>query len=100
MPILSWFVESRTKGTLFLHCGDRFYKVLKMRSKGDNIYAFKCEDLETEESREFQFRMLGLLEPADRAFSIMKSPRDIFFIDLDNNGKWTIKPKTSSMLLH
>jgi hypothetical protein len=83
-------VESKTKGTMILRCGRRFYKVLKLRSKGDNSYTFECKDLDTKESREFQFKMSGLLEAADHAFSVMKSPKDIFFLDLDNEGKWKI----------
>lgn len=75
---------------MILRCGGRFCKVLKLTSKGDNSYTFECKDLDTKESREFEFRMAGLLEAADRAFSIMKSPKDIFFLDLDNNGKWKI----------
>jgi hypothetical protein len=75
---------------MILRCGGRFYKVPKLRSKGDNSYTFECKDLDTKENREFQFRMSGLLEAADRAFSVMKSPKDIFFLDLDSNGKWKI----------
>lgn len=74
----------------FLRCGGRFYKVLKLRSQGDNSHIFECKDLDTRKSREFQFRMTGLLEAAGRAFSIMKSPKDVFFLDLDDNGKWKI----------
>jgi len=29
-------VESKTKGTMILRCGGCFYKVLKLRSSGDN----------------------------------------------------------------
>ena len=75
---------------MILRCEGRFYKVLKLRSKGDSSYAFECKDLDTKESKEFQLSITGLLEAADRAFSIMKSPKDIFFLDLDNEGKWKI----------
>jgi len=75
---------------MILRCEGRFYKVLKLRSKGDISYIFKCKDLDTKESKEFQLSTTGLLEAADRAFSIMKSPKDIFFLDLDNEGKWKI----------
>jgi hypothetical protein len=34
--------------------------------------------------------MLGLLEALDRAVAVMKSPKDIFFLDLDRNGEWKI----------
>lgn len=43
----------------FLRCGGRFYKVLKLRSQGDNSHIFECKDLDTRKSREFQFRMTG-----------------------------------------
>lgn len=46
-----------------------------------------CRKLDSKESRVFHYKMLGLLEAVDRAFSIMKSPKDIFFLDLDNNSK-------------
>jgi hypothetical protein len=36
---------------------------------------------------------LGVLEAMDAAYSIMKDPRDIMLIDLDNQGKWKIIPK-------
>lgn len=83
-------MESKTKGTMILRCGGRFYKVLKLRSSGDNSYTFECKDMDTKDDKKFQFRMSGLLEAADRAFSVMKSPKDIFFLDLDNEGKWKI----------
>ena len=66
---------------MILHYSRRFYKVIKVKSKGDNSYTFECKDLDTKESKKFQFRMNGLLEAADHAFSIMKSPKNIFFLD-------------------
>ena len=75
---------------MILRFGGRFYKVLKLRSKGDNSYTFECKDLDTKESREFQFRMTALLEAADQAFKVMKSSKDIFFLDLDSNGEWKV----------
>ena len=83
-------VESKTKGTIILRCGGRFYKVLKLRSTGDNNYTFECKDVDTREEKTLEFKMSGLLEAADQAFKVMKSPKDIFFLDLDNNGKWKI----------
>jgi len=82
--------QKNRKGSQEVLLRRALYKVLKLRSKGDNSYTFECKDLDTKESREFQFEMTGLLEAADRAFSIMKSPKDIFFLDLDDNGKWKI----------
>ena len=72
---------------MILRCGGRFYKVLKLRSKEINSYTFECKDLETKESREFPIQIDWVLEAAGSAFSIMKSPKDLFFLDLDNNRK-------------
>ena len=81
-------MESRTDGTMILRYSGRFYKVIKVRSRGDNSYTFECKDLDTKRSRTLKFSLSGFLEAADRAFSVMKSPRDIFLLDLDNEGKW------------
>ena len=59
-------MESRTKGTMILRCGGRFYKVLKLRSTGDNNYTFECKELDTKEGKNLQFKMSGLLEALDR----------------------------------
>ena len=75
---------------MILRCGGHFYKVLKMSSKGDNSYVFECKELYSKESKELQFRIMGLLEAAEHAFKIMKNKKDIFFLDLDDNGKWKI----------
>jgi len=83
-------VESRTKGTMILRSKGRFYKVLKLRSTGDNNYTFECKDLDTKEDKSLQFNLSGMLESAETAFKSMKSPKDIFFLDLDNNGEWKI----------
>jgi hypothetical protein len=37
--------------------------------------------------------MLGMLETLDPAVSVMKNPKDILLIDLDNQGKWKIITK-------
>jgi len=34
-----------------------------------------------------------MLEAMDAAYSVMKDPKDIMLIDLDNQGKWKIIPK-------
>ena len=34
--------------------------------------------------------MSGLLEAIDHAFKVMKSPKDVFFLDLDNKGEWKV----------
>jgi hypothetical protein len=83
-------VESRTKGTMILRCGGRFYKILKIRSLGDNNYIFEAKDLDTKQDKILEFNMSGALEAADEAFKVMKSPKDILFSDMDNNGKWKV----------
>jgi len=37
--------------------------------------------------------MLGMLEVLDSAVSVMKNAKDILFMDLDNQGKWSILAK-------
>jgi hypothetical protein len=54
------------------------YKVLKLKSSEDNNCIFECKELDIKRSKQFQFKMSILLEAANRAFSIMKSPKDIF----------------------
>jgi hypothetical protein len=83
-------VESRTKGTMILRSSGRFYKVLKLTSSGENNYTFECKDLNTKEDKILHFKMSGLLEAADRAFEVMKSPKDVFLLDLDRNGTWKV----------
>lgn len=68
----------------------KFFKVIKARSQGDNNYVFECKDLDTKEDKTLQFNLSGFLEAADRAFQVMKSPKDIFFLDLDRNGEWKV----------
>jgi hypothetical protein len=75
---------------MILRCGGRFYKVLKVRSRGGNSYTFECIDVDSKQSRTLRFKLSGFLEAAERAFSIMKSPKDIFILGLDNEGKWKV----------
>ena len=83
-------MESQTKGTMILRYNGRFYKVINVRSRGDNNYIFESKDLDTKEDTILKFNMSGLLEATDQAFKAMKSPKDIFFLDLDNHGKWKV----------
>jgi hypothetical protein len=75
---------------MILRYSGRFYKVIKAKSSGDNSSTFECKDIDTKQSRTLKFSLSGFLEAADHAFSAMKSQKDIFFIDLDNEGKWKI----------
>jgi hypothetical protein len=83
-------MESKSKGTMILRCTGRFYKVIKVRTRGHNSYTFECKELDTKKSRILEFSLSGFLEAADQAFKVMRSPKDIFFLDLDNNGKWKV----------
>jgi hypothetical protein len=83
-------MESRTKGTMILRFKGKFYKVIRSRSQVDNNYVFECKDPDTKEDKTLCFNMSGFLEAADQAFKVMKSPKDIFFLDLDRNGEWKI----------
>lgn len=75
---------------MILRYSGRFYKVIEVRSHGGSSYTFDCRDLSDKQIRTLSFSLSGFLEAADQAFKVMKSPKDIFFLDLDNNGKWKI----------
>jgi hypothetical protein len=80
---------------MILRYGGRLYKVLEVRTAEENSYTFECRDLESKQSQVFKYKLVGyksagLLDALDRAFSNVKSPKDILFLDLDSNEKWQI----------
>jgi len=83
-------VKSRIKGTFILRRKGRFYKVITTRHTGGNWWTFECKDIESKRNQVFKYEMLGMLEALDSAASVMKDPKDILLIDLDNQGKWKI----------
>lgn len=83
-------MEFKTNGTMILRHLGKLLKVLHIDSYGNKKYRFECQDLSTEEEKVFRFNIAGLLEAADYAFQIMNSSKDIFFVDLDHNGEWTV----------
>lgn len=83
-------MESRTKGTMFLHYKRHLFKVIKVRSRGDNNWTFECNELDRKKSHTLTLNLSGFLEAMDKALPAMKSPKDIFFLDLDNNGEWKV----------
>ena len=70
-----------------------FFKAITIRPVGDNRYVFGCRELDSEKSEVLTFRMLGLLDAMEAAASVMKDPKDILLVDLDNQGKWKILTK-------
>jgi hypothetical protein len=50
-------------------------------------------DIESKQPKVFKYEMLGMLEALDSAASMLKDPKDILLIDLDNQGKWKIMTK-------
>lgn len=75
-------MESSTKGTMILLSGERFYKILKLRSTGDNNYLFECKDLDTKESKVLQYRMSGLREALDQAIKRAKQLGSFDYLSL------------------
>jgi len=86
-------VKSQIKGTFILRRRGRFFKVIKTRRTGGNWWTFECKDIQSKQSRVFKYEMLGMLEALDSAASVMKDPKDILLIDLDNQGKWKTMTK-------
>jgi len=80
----------KREGSFFLKDKGRFFKVITVRPVGDNTYVFDCRELVSKKSEVLTFRMLGLLEALDVAARVMKDPKDILLVDLDNQGKWKI----------
>ena len=86
-------METQSKGTLILRVRGRFFKVLAVRSRGDNWYTFECKSLDSKESCTFKYQLLGMLEAMNHATSLMKKPEDIMMIDMDNQGEWKLMTK-------
>lgn len=83
-------MESKTKGTMILRYSGRFYKVIKVRSSGDNNWTFECKDLDTKKNRTLTLDLSGFLEALDKALPAMKNPKDMFFLDFHNQGQWKV----------
>jgi hypothetical protein len=83
----------QTKGTFILKNKGRFFKVITVRSVGDNRYIFDCREIDSKKSEVLTFRMLGLLEAMDAGARVMRDPKDILLVDLDNQGRWKIVSK-------
>jgi hypothetical protein len=70
----------------------RFFKVITVRGTG-NKYMFECMDIESKQRQVLTYEMLGLLEVFDAAARVMKDPKDILLVDLDDQDKWKIMTK-------
>lgn len=86
-------LKSQIKGTFILRRNGRFYKVIKTRHTGGNWWTFECKDIDSKQNVVFNFEMLGMLKTLDSAASVMKDPKDILLMDLDNQGRWSILTK-------
>jgi len=83
----------QVKGSFFLKDKGRFFKVITVRPVGDNRYVFDCRELGSEKSEVLTFRLLGLLDAMETAASVMRDPKDVLLVDLDDQGKWKIMTK-------
>ena len=90
MDVVKERLEFRIKGTLILRRRGRYFKVITTRHAGDDWWTFQYIDVESKQKRVFKYQMLGMLEAMDSAASVTKDPKDILFMDLDNQGKWKI----------
>jgi len=82
-------LQFKSNGTMILrHCGNLF-KVSNIHSYGNKTFRFECQDIATKEEKLFQFILSGLLEAVDYAFKVMRSSKDIFFLDLEHN-QWDV----------
>ena len=86
-------MKIQIKGTFILRRKGRFYKVIKTRHTEGSWWTFGCKDIESMQDVVFNFEMLGMLKALDSAASVMREPKDILLMDLDNQGKWAILTK-------
>jgi hypothetical protein len=70
----------------------RFFKVITARCTGHR-YVFECVDIDSKQRQVSTYGMLGLLDAMDAAASVMRDPKDVLLVDLDNQGKWKILSK-------
>jgi hypothetical protein len=75
---------------MILRYHGRFYKVITVRSRGDNNWIFDCRDFDTKKSQTITLNLSGFLEALDKAIPAMKNLKDIFSLDLDNQGRWKV----------
>ena len=90
---LSKPLKIQIKGTFILRRKGRFHKVIKTRHTEGNWWTFECKDIDSRRGVTFDFEMLGMLKALDSAASVMRAPKDILLLDLDNQGKWAILTK-------
>jgi hypothetical protein len=83
----------QVKGSFFLKDKGRFFKAITVRPVGDNRYVFGCRELDSKKSEVLTFRMLGLLDAMEATASVMRDPKDILLVDLDNQDRWKILSK-------
>jgi hypothetical protein len=83
----------QVKGSFFLKDKGRFFKVITVRPVGDNRCVFGCRELCSEKSEVLTFRLLGLLDAMEAAASVMRDPKDVLLVDLDDQDKWKIMTK-------
>ena len=86
-------LNGKVKGTLILRRNGRLYKVFTARHTGGDWWTFECMGIESRQNQVFKYEMLGIVEALDSAASVMKDPKDILLIDLDDQGKWKIMTK-------
>ena len=93
VQIIARMKNLQVKGTFILKDKGRWFKVITVKPVGDNRDVFGCRELDSKKSEVLTFRMLGLLEALDAAARVMRDPKDILLMDLDNQGKWKIMTK-------
>ena len=86
-------LNRKVKGTLILRRNERLYKVFSARRTEGDWWTFECMDIESRQNQVFKYEMLGIVEALDSAASLMKDPKDVLMIDLDNQGKCKIMTK-------
>jgi hypothetical protein len=83
----------QVKGSFFLKDKGRFFKVITVRPVGEYRYVFGCRELDSGKSEVLTFRLLGLLDAMDAASRVMRGPKGVLLVDLDDQGEWKTMTK-------
>jgi len=86
-------LKRKVKGTFMLRRNGRLYKVFTARRTEGDWWIFECLDIKSRQNQVFKYQMLGIIEALESAASVMKDPKDILLINLDNQGKCKIMTK-------
>ena len=77
---------------MVLKRGGHFFEVITVGGTGHRC-VFECMEIDSKQRQVFTYGILRLLETLDVAARVLRDPKDILLVDLNNQGKWKILSK-------